>query len=141
MKFNFKKDTVKLGNKNVEIPKLTIAKWKLLFDNIQALPQIILNILAVKDTKDFSSTLIVGTGMAIDEIVGMVAVITGLDVEYIEENADINELSTFIYKTIKKNDLQESVKNFRAVLGSMKQEKQETEGGKSHLMNGSTTVQ
>ncbi|NBI30774.1 hypothetical protein [Chengkuizengella marina] len=117
----FKKDTVKIGNKNVEIPKLTISKWKLMFDNIQSLPQIILNILAVKGTKDFSSTLIVGAEMAIDEAVEMVAVIAGLDAKYIEENADMNELTTFIYKTIKKNDLQESVKNFRAVLDSMKQ--------------------
>lgn len=104
-----------IGEKRVDIPKLTIAKWKALFGAIETLPNTLVNVLAAKGTEDFTATALVGAEIAIDEVVRIISVVTEVEAEYIEQHADLAELTTFIAKTIEKNDFQTVVKNFRAV--------------------------
>jgi hypothetical protein len=115
-----KDDHVYFGDTKVEIPKLTVAKWKALFETIETLPSLIVNILAAKGSKDFTATAVVASSLALDEIVKMVSAVTGLDVEFIENNADHNDLFDFIVKIAKKNDLGEAAKKFQNALGLMK---------------------
>ncbi|MFF2886638.1 hypothetical protein [Paenibacillus sp. NPDC057967] len=110
-------DSVMLGDKSVKIPKLTPEKYKLLFERIETLPSIIVNVLAARHSGDFVATLIVGANLTLDEAVGIVAVLSDIDAEYISKNADLAEISEFIRLTLEKNDLQRALKNFRAVLG------------------------
>ncbi|MFC4103598.1 hypothetical protein [Paenibacillus xanthanilyticus] len=109
-------DHVFIGEKRVAIPKLTIAKWKALFEVIEGLPQVIVSVLSTRQSDDFVTTAVVGASLAIDEAVRVVGVLTDLEPAYIEENADLNELIGFIVATAKKNDLANAAKNFQAVL-------------------------
>jgi len=113
-------DYVILGEKSVKVPKLTVEKWKALFERIEALPQIIVNVLAARGTDDFAATAVVGANIAIDEAINIVAVLADVDADYIEKNADANEITDFIRATLEKNDLQRAIKNFRAVLGQFR---------------------
>ena len=112
-------DAVFFGDAIVPIPKLTIEKWELLFENLETMPQIILNILSSRGDDNFTAKLVVGVGIALGEAVRLVSVITGLEEEFIRENADHNSLYDFFAKTIKKNDLNSALKKFRAALSQI----------------------
>lgn len=112
-------ETVNLGDKSVKIPKLTPAKYKALFDRIETLPQIIVSILSARNSGQFTSTAIIGIGIALDEIIVVVAELAEIDAEYIANNADLNEITTFIRLTLEKNDLQQTLKNCQAVLAAI----------------------
>jgi hypothetical protein len=110
--------TVKMGDKSVTIPKLTPAKYKRLFGEIQALPSIILNILAApKD--DLQATIIAAVESSIDEFVKLVAVVAELDPKYIEEKVGVNEIVEFIVKTVQTNDIVESIKKLKGVIATV----------------------
>ena len=112
-------ETVNLGGKSVKIPKLTPAKYKALFDRIETLPQIIASILASRNSGQFTQTAIIGVGIALDEIIAVVAELAELDAEYIANNADLNEITTFVRLTLEKNDLHQTLKNCQAVLAAI----------------------
>lgn len=112
-------NSVFLGDKLVEIPKLTPAKYKLLFGRIEALPQIIARIVASRGDGDFISTALIGVDIALDEIVEVIAALTDVEAEYIRNNAGIDEITTFIVRTLERNDLATTLKNFRAVLSAI----------------------
>ncbi|MFC5528469.1 hypothetical protein [Cohnella yongneupensis] len=110
-------DYIDFGGNRIEIPKLTIAKWRLLFDRVETLPSILINIFSSRNSSNFSATLIAGLGLVLDEIVELVSVLTGREREWIEENVDHNELIEFITKTAEKNDFASAVKKFSAAFG------------------------
>lgn len=116
---NTSDNSVFLGDKLVEIPKLTPAKYKLLFGRIEALPQIITRIVAARGDGDFISTALIGVDIALDEIVEVISALTDVDAEYIRDNAGIDEITTFIARTLERNDLATTLKNFRAVLSAV----------------------
>jgi len=112
-------DSVQLGDKSVQIPKLTPVKYKALFERIETLPAIVLRVLADRDTDDFVATILAGANLALDEMVQLVAVLADIDAEHISAHADMNEITDFIRLTLEKNDLHRTLKNFRAVLGQL----------------------
>lgn len=109
-----KPNTVKLGDKRVPIPKLTIAKWKLLFAEIGSLPNIISDVLQARDTVSFSATLTVAFEMAADDVLRIVSVLTDEPVEWLEEQADPVQIIDFIVATANYNNLGEAAKKYRA---------------------------
>jgi hypothetical protein len=110
--------TVKMGDKSVTIPKLTPAKYKRIFGEIQALPSIILNILAAPK-EDLQATIIAAVESSIDEFVKLVAVVAELDPKYVEEKVGVNEIVEFIVKTVQANDIVESIKKLKGVIATV----------------------
>lgn len=109
-------EVVPFGGEEIEVPKLTIEKWKLLITQIETLPSLIVNVLSAKDQTDFAVTVTAAAELAIDEVVRIVSVLTGKDPEWIEANVDLKEMIGFISATAKKNDLVEAAKKCRAAL-------------------------
>lgn len=109
-------DHVLFGETKVEVPKLTIEKWELLIENLETLPQIIVNVLSAKQEDNFTAKLVVGTSLALSEVVKLVAVITGLEEDFVRKNADHHSLYDFIKKTMKKNDLNTALKKFQTAI-------------------------
>lgn len=104
-----------LGEKRVRIEKLTIAKWRQLFEVVDKLPGLIVQILtAPKD--DFYAYVITALDLAFEEIALIVSVLSGLDVDYINENVGVDELFEYLAKTVKKNRLEDVVKNAKSLL-------------------------
>ncbi len=108
---------VTIGSKPVTIPKLTIAKWQELFGVIESLPRLALTVLATKHSDQFVPAIVAAAGLAIDESVRIVAVLTELEPDYIRNEATPNEIIEFIRLTAERNDLEQTLKNVKAVLG------------------------
>ncbi|MFD2330669.1 hypothetical protein ACFSR7_15560 [Cohnella sp. GCM10020058] len=121
--FGFKKsasEQISFGGRQVKIPKLTIAKWRALFEQIETLPQIIISLLAARNTPDFTATVVAALGMTLDEVVRLTAALTELEPEWIEANVTHDELIEFLTSTAKRNNLQEAAKKFRGALEKWK---------------------
>ncbi len=108
-----------LHEKKVEIPKLTPERWKQLFQTIDQLPGLIVQVLlAPKD--EFYSYIITACDLALDEVVQLTAILSDVDEEYIRKNVGIDEIILFITKTVKRNQLVSTVKNLQGLLPTLK---------------------
>jgi hypothetical protein len=115
-----------LHEKKVEIPKLTPERWKKLFEKVDMLPGIIVQVL-LAPKENFYSTVLTAIDLMIDEVVEVVALLTEIDAEYIKKNVGIDELIEFMTKTVKKNRLAGMVKNLQSLLPQTKMEEQKAD--------------
>lgn len=104
-----------LGDRRVKIEKLTIVKWRQLFEVVDKLPGLIVQVLSAPK-EDFYSYVVMALDLAFDEVAKIISVLTGLDVEYIEENVGVDELVEYFAKTIKRNRLEDVAKNVKSLL-------------------------
>ncbi|AWB45274.1 hypothetical protein DCC85_14265 [Paenibacillus sp. CAA11] len=108
-------DTLKIGGKPVKVGKITIAQWRELFNVINTLPQLLISIL-VAPQADRLPTFIVAIENSLDDVVNVVSVLTGLDAEWIEQNASIDELVAFFTATARANNFGDVLKNVQSAL-------------------------
>jgi hypothetical protein len=104
-----------LGEKRVKIEKLTIVKWRQLFSTVDKLPGLIVQVLSAP-ADDFYSYVITALDIAFDEIAEIVAVLSGVDAEYITEHVGVDELFEYLARTVKRNRLDDVVKNVKSLL-------------------------
>jgi hypothetical protein len=104
-----------LGEKRVRIEKLTIIKWRQLFETVDKLPGLIVQVLSAP-ADDFYSYVITALDIAFDEIAEIVAVLSGVDAEYIAEHVGVDELFEYLSRTVKRNRLDDVVKNVKSLL-------------------------
>lgn len=104
-----------LGEKRVEIKKLTPNKWRQLFQAVDNLPGIIVQVLTAPQD-DFYAYVLVALDEAVEEIVQIVAALSNLDVDYITENVGFDEIVDYLAKTVKKNNLDAVLKNVKSLL-------------------------
>lgn len=127
LKFNLlNENQMYLHEKKVEIPKLTPERWKKLFEKVDMLPGIIVQVL-LAPKKDFYSTVLTAIDLMIDEVVEVVAILTEIDAEYIKKNVGIDELIEFLTKTVRKNQLAGMVKNLQSLLPKPNPEEQKAD--------------
>ncbi|RAP05461.1 hypothetical protein C2W58_01892 [Bacillus pumilus] len=105
-----------LGDKTVQIPKLTPVKWKALFEVVDRLPHLFITVLSTSGQDDFASTLVAAAKLAMDEVAKIVAVLSGLDEDYILENVGTDEIIDFLIAVVEKNRLQSVAKNLKSLL-------------------------
>jgi hypothetical protein len=110
-----KENEMYLGEKRVRIEKLTIAKWRQLFEVVDKLPGLIVQVLSAP-SEDFYSYVIMALDIAFDEIALIVSVLTGLDADYITENVGVDELFEYLSRTVQRNRLDEVSKNVKSLL-------------------------
>ena len=107
-----------LGEQRVKIEKLTIAKWRELFAVIDKLPGLIVQILSAPQ-EDFYAYVVTGLDIAVEELAQIVSVLTGLEMDYIVNNVGVDELFEYMSKTVKRNRLEDVVKNVKSLLPKM----------------------
>ncbi|MDR4250706.1 hypothetical protein [Bacillus pumilus] len=105
-----------LGDKTVQVPKLTPVKWKELFEVVDRLPHLFFTVLSTNGQDDFVATLVAAINLAMDEVVKIVAVLSGLDKDYVQENVGTDEIVEFLIAVVEKNRLQSVAKNLRSLL-------------------------
>lgn len=106
---------MKLGDKRVKINKLTPNKWRDLFGTVDKLPGIIVQIITAPQ-EDFYAYVINGLDIALDEIISIVSVLAEIDEEYVRNNVGVDELFEYLARTVKKNRLDQVVKNVKSLL-------------------------
>ncbi|WP_258535683.1 hypothetical protein [Bacillus sp. 03113] len=108
-------NAVFLGKKQVDIPKLTPNLWRKLFGTLDKLPGLIVQVL-LAPKEDFYSYVLSACDIALDEVVAIVSVLSGIDRDYIAENAGLDEIVQYLVKTAKNNNLNNVVKNVKSLL-------------------------
>jgi hypothetical protein len=105
-----------LGDKSVEIPRVTPAMFKQLNRVMENLPAIFLRMVSAQDEEAIQPYIIAALDFAADEVVNVTSVLTGLDAEYLNKNVGMNEIIKFLKATADKNDLTPLVKNLMSLL-------------------------
>lgn len=124
-KFLTRSDKLYIGNKPIKVEKITIAKWRKLFEVIETLPQLIIDVLTAPQTER-TAYFVIALERSFDEIVNIVSVLTGIDAKYIEDNASIDELIAYFTEVAKVNDFNSVVKNVQSVLSLVSRKETET---------------
>lgn len=104
-----------LGDKRVSINKLTPNRWRILFETVDTLPGLILQVIAAPQ-ENFHAYLISACELALDEVVKVVSVLSEIDEAYLNEHAGVDELVEYLTRTFKRNNLGETVKNVMSLL-------------------------
>jgi hypothetical protein len=104
-----------LGEKRVKIEKLTIVKWRELFGTVDKLPGLIVQVLSAPQS-DFYAYVITALDIAFDEIAQVISVLSGVEAEYLMENVGVDEIFEYLAKTVKRNRLDDAVKNVKGLL-------------------------
>ena len=111
-------NTVKIGEKSVQIRKITIEQWRQLFDTIQILPQLILSVVSAPADQRAGYAM-VAIRESFDEVVHITSILTSIEVDYIEKNASFDEIVRYYTEVIKMNNFGEMLKNVQGVLGTV----------------------
>ncbi|WP_427036647.1 hypothetical protein [Cytobacillus pseudoceanisediminis] len=112
-----------LGDKRVRIEKLTIVKWRQLFETVDKLPGLIVQVLTAPQ-ENFYAYVLTAFNLALDEVAHVVAVLSGIDYEYILENVGIDEQIEYLAKTVKRNRLDSVAKNVQSLLPNLPKAKE-----------------
>ncbi|MFY2157853.1 hypothetical protein ACOSZF_19785 [Cytobacillus firmus] len=104
-----------LHEKKVEIPKLTPDRWKRLFEKVDMLPGLIVQVL-LAPKKDFYTVVVSACQLALDEVTEIVAILSEVEVDYIRKNVALHEIIEFLTKTVQRNKLDEMAKNLKSLL-------------------------
>lgn len=118
------KDTILLGNKKAEVKKLTPAIWKKAFGAVDTIPGLVLSLIQAPK-QDLAAYLIQAFDMALDEMLEIISVITGIEKKYLHDEAGLDELIEYIYLTIKKNRIDQTAKNLKSLLKKQVQKQEE----------------
>lgn len=114
-------DTVTFGKrpgspgKTVEVRKIAIAEWRELFSVVYALPQLIIGAMSTP-ADERAAYLVVALDQSLEEISHIVAVLTGLDADWIEHNVSLDELVDYFTAMVRVNNFEKLLKNVRGVL-------------------------
>lgn len=109
------KSPIKIGDKTVCARRITIAQWRELIDSLQMIPQMIVTVLTAQPSER-AGFFVVALRESFDDIVRVTSILTGIDEEYIEHNASIDQLAGFYKALVDENNFGELLKNGRGVL-------------------------
>lgn len=101
--------------KVVPVRKITIAQWQELFGVIQLLPQLLISVMSAPQSER-TGFFVVALQESLEDILRIVALLTGLEEEWLHDNASLDELVAFFTETAKVNNFGELLKNVQGVL-------------------------
>lgn len=104
-----------LGGQAVKVRKVTIGQWRELFTVVGTLPQMLVSVMTAPAESRISYMLAVMES-AIDDVVNVVAVLTGLEPAWINENVSPDELMAYFVAVARVNDFGGLLKNVQGAL-------------------------
>jgi hypothetical protein len=117
----FKKDRVRLGNKNIEVPKLTRARLKKLTEHIGTIGDFLVKLFMTPE-HDRAVFIVAAADVAIDEIYELTALLSDLPIDYLDEHASLAECTEFLKQTWEKNDINTALGNVSGLIPPMAQQ-------------------
>lgn len=106
---------VTLGGQAVKVRKVTIGQWRELFTVVGTLPQMLVSVMTAPAESRVSYMLAVMES-AVDDVVNVVAVLTGLEPSWINENVSPDELMAYFVAVARVNDFGGLLKNVQGAL-------------------------
>ncbi|REK68004.1 MAG: hypothetical protein C6P35_03270 [Cohnella sp.] len=117
----FKKERVQLGQKQVEIPKLTRARLKKLTEHIGTIGDFLVKLFLTPENER-AVFIVAAADIAIDEIYELTSLLSDLPIEYLDEHASITECTEFLRLTWERNDINAALGNVSGLIPPMAQE-------------------
>lgn len=105
-----------LGDKVVEVPKLTPELFKKLTRVTDNLPALAFKLMSISDEETLQAYMVAALDFIADELVAVTAELSGIDAEYLSKNAGMAEIVKYLKATADKNDLTPLVKNLIRLL-------------------------
>lgn len=109
------KDVVLLGNKKAEVKKLTPALWKRVFSSLDTIPGLVLSLMQAPK-EDLAAYLIQAFDMSLDEMLEIISSLSGIEKDYLHDEAGLDDLIEYLYLTVKKNRIDQTTKNLKSLL-------------------------
>lgn len=106
---------ITIGDKSVKVKKITIAQWKELFSVVDSLPSLIIDVVT-SPKEERTAYLVVAAHHSLDDLAEVISVLTGLDRDYIVNNAALDEILEYFTMMAKVNNFEEIAKNIKSVL-------------------------
>lgn len=116
-----KKDVVILGNKRVQVPKLTRNRLKKLTDHIGSIGDYLVKLFLTNE-KDRAIFIVAAADVSIDEIYELTSLLSDLPIEYLDEHTAFSECTEFLKLTWEKNDMNEALKNLSGLIPPVAQQ-------------------
>lgn len=116
-----KKDRVQLGNKQIEVPKLTRARLKKLTEHIGAIGDYLIKLFLTPENER-AVFIVAAADVAIDEIYELTSILSDLPIEYLDEHASLAECTEFLKLTWEKNDINTALGNVNSLIPPMAQQ-------------------
>jgi hypothetical protein len=117
----FKKDRVQLGQKQVEIPKLTRARLKKLTEHIGTIGDFLVKLFLTPENER-AVFIVAAADIAIDEIYELTSLLSDIPIEYLDEYASIAECTEFLRLTWERNDINAALGNVSGLIPPMAQQ-------------------
>lgn len=116
-----KKDIVMLGNKRVQVPKLTRNRLKKLTDHIGSIGDYLVKLFLTPE-KDRAVFIVAAADVSIDEIYELTSLLSDLPIEYLDEHVAFSECTEFLRLSWEKNDMNEALKNLGGLIPPVAQQ-------------------
>ncbi|HHY74032.1 MAG TPA: hypothetical protein GX497_12600 [Bacillus bacterium] len=116
--FKFKNDCVQLGNKKVEVPKLTRKNIKKLTSHIGSIGDFLVQ-LFLTPTENRAAVIVASSDMFIDDMYELTALLSEIDIEYLDEHATLEQVTNYIKQTWERNDMEKALGNAKSLLHPM----------------------
>ncbi len=116
-----KKDRAQLGNKQIEVPKLTRARLKKLTDHIGTIGDYLVKLFLTPE-HERAVFIVAALDVAIDEIYELTSLLSDLPIEYLDEHAGIAECTEFLKMTWEINDINRALGNVSGLIPPMAQQ-------------------
>ena len=101
--------------KTVKARKITIVQWKRLRAAVDMLPELLIGVITAAPGSR-AAYVLAALDHALDEIVEVVAVLTGIEAEWIADNTSADELMAYFVKVAQVNNFDALLKNAQSVL-------------------------
>lgn len=110
-----KKDRVQLGNKQVEVPKLTRARLKKLTEHIGTIGDYVIKLFLTPENER-AVFIVAAADVAIDEIYELTSILSDLPIEYLDEHASLAECAEYLKLTWERNDINRALGNVNSLI-------------------------
>lgn len=116
-----KKNRVQLGNKQIEVPKLTRTRLKKLTDHTGTIGDYLVKLFLTPEN-DRAVFIVAVADVAIDEIYELTSILSDLPIEYLDDHASFAECTEFLRLTWEKNDINNALGNLNGLIPPMAQQ-------------------
>ncbi|MCS1350323.1 hypothetical protein [Mechercharimyces sp. CAU 1602] len=117
-------DICTIGEKEVRVTKVTAKKFKEIIRVVERLPGLLLQVIRAPE-HEVHAHLVAALELALDEVIAVTSILSGIEEEYLSENAGLDELVAYFIAMERHNNLSRTVKNVMSLLPKVQMEKSE----------------
>ena len=109
------KEVVLLGRKRAKVLKLTTELFLELMRVVETLPGLIVQVVMTPKGKMLETAIVAGE-IAMDDILELTSILSGIEKDYLRKEAGISEIVEYLALTYQKNDFFNMIKNVKSLL-------------------------